>query len=69
MMEQFLFCSNRFANSDMVFFSDLMEAMEVVDAKHEDFLLVGRRRDLDFSSFINFEDPVSLAEFKVFCLD
>ena len=46
-----------YSNSDMVYFDDLLWAAQTVANSHEDFLLVGKRPDVDFPRRIDFTDP------------
>jgi len=43
-----------YANADVIFFQDLVEAVQRVDKPH--FLVCGRRWDLDIAEKINFDD-------------
>jgi len=51
-----------YANSDVIFFQDLIEAM--VKIRQDHFLVCGRRWDLDVTEEINFEDNGWAAKLK-----
>jgi hypothetical protein len=46
-----------YINCDIILMDDFGRAIELVRAKHPEFLMVGRRWDLDLSEACNFSDP------------
>lgn len=44
-----------YINADIILFDDFMQGVEIVAARNEDFLLVGKRHDLDVNGIIDFE--------------
>jgi len=47
-----------YTNSDMIYFDDLLAAVNKVAAENHDFLMVGQRTDLLVPRKLNFEDPL-----------
>ena len=46
-----------YSNSDMVYFNDLLLAMDKVASEHYDFLMVGQRIDILYPRLLQFTDP------------
>ena len=45
-----------YSNSDIIFLPDVNEIIEFINKKYNDFLIVGRRLDIDINYEINFND-------------
>jgi hypothetical protein len=53
-----------YSNSDMVYFNDLLLAMDKVASEHYDFLMVGQRLDILYPRLLQFSDPDWALEFQ-----
>jgi len=53
-----------YSNSDMVYFPDLLAAMDKVASEHYDFLMVGQRIDILYPRVLQFDDPNWAADFQ-----
>lgn len=45
-------------------FQDLLRAMEFVGSQYEDFLMIGRRTDIDYPRMVNFSNPDWAADLR-----
>ena len=53
-----------YSNSDMVYFDDLVTAMDKVASEHYDFLMVGQRIDILYPRLLQFDDPAWAIDFQ-----
>lgn len=53
-----------YANSDMIFFDDLLEALHKIANEYQDFLMVGQRLDIMYPRLIDFSNPNWKVDFK-----
>lgn len=57
-----------YSNSDMLYFDDIIKAVEFVGSHHEDFLMVGQRLDIFYPHVIPANEPGAYEKFRNYAM-